>query len=82
MTALNARCGGDFWDGPSCCAVNLGCIWKSAALSKCEGCAALYGQCGGTDPGTNNRWSKQTCCPSGAQCKQVSNTYSQCVPSK
>ena len=34
---------------------------------------------GGNDPGTSNKWSKATCCPSGAFCKQVNQFYSQCV---
>jgi hypothetical protein len=101
-SALNAQCAGDFWAGPGCCAVDLGCIWQSKAFSKCMTCPKLYEQwcvtfmrcvnflcflthcwlflrSGGMEPGTSNKWSKPSCCPGGAYCKQINNYYHQCV---
>ena len=43
-SALNAQCGGDFWDGPGCCATDLGCMWQSRAFSKCSACNKLWEQ--------------------------------------
>jgi hypothetical protein len=76
-SALYARCGGDFWDGPFCCTTNQACIYESRAMSRCAACNNLYAQCGGFENG--KPWSKPGCCVSGSYCKQVNSYYFQCV---
>lgn len=76
-SALYARCGGDFWAGPFCCATNQACVYESRAVSRCARCNDMYAQCGGMENG--KPWSKPSCCASGGTCKQVNQYYYQCV---
>ncbi|KAJ3309621.1 hypothetical protein HDV04_005871 [Boothiomyces sp. JEL0838] len=83
-SALYGQCGGQNWNGPTCCQAGSVCKYSSDWYSQClpdpalqnSGCSAMYAQCGGQN------WNGPTCCQTGSSC-QVSNAwYSQCLPSQ
>ncbi len=59
------------------CAATLRCTARALTLRYADAAR----DSGGNEPGTSNKWSKPSCCPSGAVCKQINNYYSQCVKS-
>jgi len=82
------QCGGASWDGTTCCAPGTECKSMTTDYSQClpiasaptgepvvdqNGCALLFGQCGGSS------WNGTTCCSAGAECSSSGPDYSQCV---
>merc|ERR1712232_626123 len=80
--ALWAKCGGNGWNGATCCEDGSICerfnVWYSQCRPSSQGtdpsCSALWGQCGGTS------WKGAVCCSGNSVCKKASAWYSQCVP--
>lgn len=74
------KCGGQGWDGPTCCAAGLSCTVDSRWHSWCSRdeyagpCREIWQQCGG------KRWVGATCCAPGLRCKVLSRDYSMCEP--
>ena len=85
--AYNA-CGGDGYEGPECCEPGSTCEVMNEFFSMCkpnpappgeapsgsDGCALLFGQCGGSA-----EWKGPTCCSKGTKCVETSTDYSQCL---
>jgi hypothetical protein len=71
----NAKCGGQGWEGPSCCPADYVCTRINSKKSLCRStCAKPYDQCGGAD------FIRPSCCTPGYQCVVTNEFYSQCVP--
>lgn len=73
------QCGGQSWQGATCCVPGLKCEAQSQWYSKCVvdddssyGCSQLNQQCGGRN------WVGFTCCAPGLKCKESNAWYSQC----
>eukprot|EP00904_Undaria_pinnatifida_P011979 jgi/Undpi1/7911/HiC_scaffold_24.g10383.m1 len=73
-----AQCGGDDYDGSTCCRPGYKCTAVADSFSECRptegGCSEGWGQCGG------NNWDGPSCCWEGAMCLERNEWYSQCVP--
>ncbi|KAJ3122873.1 hypothetical protein HK098_002412, partial [Nowakowskiella sp. JEL0407] len=81
------QCGGQGWNGPTCCVSGNTCTKSDNYYSQCKpgsssggnnggnngSCAAKYAQCGG------NGFSGPTCCQSGSSCQKSNDYYSQCL---
>jgi len=72
------QCGGNAWEGPTCCVGGTTCTKKNDWYSQClplpvDNCVAYYGKCGGKDfPGPT------TCCIASQECVSMSEYYSGC----
>ncbi|KAJ3317413.1 hypothetical protein HDV06_001656 [Boothiomyces sp. JEL0866] len=83
-SALYGQCGGQNWNGPTCCQAGSVCKYSSDWYSQClpdpslqnSGCSAMWGQCGGQN------WNGPTCCQTGSTCQYSNDWYSQCLAPK
>merc|ERR1712070_1083894 len=73
------QCGGQTWQGATCCVPGLKCEPQSQWYSKCVvdddstyACSQLNQQCGG------RTWGGFTCCAPGLKCEESNAWYSQC----
>jgi len=83
-TAEFGQCGGQGWQGPTCCKSFDNCTVINTYYSQCQPkdlCLVVqFGQCGGID-GEGKPWpAKKSCCPPSFECQYQSKYYSQCVP--
>lgn len=79
---LWAKCGGNGWNGTTCCEDGSICVKFDDWYSQCRpsqeetdsSCSSLWDQCGGMN------WKGPVCCSGNSICKASSAWYSQCVP--
>ena len=87
-SAPYGQCGGEGWDGPTCCSPGYQCTVDPVNPQYYSGCTLIpvcenpfYGQCGGLDA-QGDPWTEKhtSCCPDGFECDFQSQYYSQCCP--
>ena len=79
------QCGGDGYEGATCCPAGYDCTYDNDYYSGCsleDLCLVVqYGQCGGVDTDGQPWPEDQQCCPDGFECSFESQYYSQCIMS-
>ncbi|CAM9643894.1 unnamed protein product [Ectocarpus sp. 13 AM-2016] len=72
------QCGGEGYDGSTCCRAGYECEEMAECYSECrpkeDRCSEGWGQCGGL------HWEGPECCWPGAECIERNEWYHQCVP--
>ncbi|CAM9196488.1 unnamed protein product [Ectocarpus fasciculatus] len=72
------QCGGEGYDGSTCCRAGYECEEMADCYSECrpkdDRCSEGWGQCGGL------HWEGPECCWPGAECVERNEWYHQCVP--